>query len=100
MSEEQQSSIFRSFIDQLNDKNLVEYLKEIHEWIERAPFDFNGRQIRNTVLTAIGLAQNQDAERPKLQCQDLAAVANETMKFQENLKAQEMKYRAQQIDRP
>lgn len=80
----------------------MENSAEIDECIKEdgIHYSFNGRQIRNIVLTAMRLAQDQDAEVPKLRRVHLSTAARATEKFQQNLKDQETIYRAHQIKGP
>lgn len=91
-----------SFIDQLQEKGLVEDMPNIKKWVDEdgKRFSFNGRQIRNVVSTAMGLARAEDLTLPKLQRGHLSKVARQTESFQKELAAQETIYRAHQIDRP
>ncbi|KAI0853358.1 P-loop containing nucleoside triphosphate hydrolase protein [Daldinia vernicosa] len=60
----QMEQIFRGFLQPLEDKNLIEDYEEILEWLKEDVYGigFDGRQIRNIVTTALGLAR---AERRK-----------------------------------
>ncbi|KAF2086542.1 P-loop containing nucleoside triphosphate hydrolase protein, partial [Saccharata proteae CBS 121410] len=62
LSKSQREKIFMAFLDQLNDKYLVDDFSEVKEWVEvdGCEFDFNGRQIRNVVSTAMGLARAEN----------------------------------------
>jgi 7-cyano-7-deazaguanine synthase in queuosine biosynthesis len=93
----QKVSIFTSFLDQLDDKKLVDDRKDVNEWIkeEGKIFEFNGRQIRNVISTALGIAL---AEKRKMRRRDLAIVARQTDNFKRELSAQEAIYRDRQIN--
>jgi hypothetical protein len=59
LKERQMEAIFIGFLQELEDKGLVEDLDEIKEWLEAVVYreGFDGRQIRNMVTTALGLAR-------------------------------------------
>lgn len=82
LQEEQSKAIFFQFLTQLQDKNKVEDIEGIKEWIEselqRRQVQFDGRQIRNIVSCAMSLAR---AERRKLSKDDLLKVADYVRNF-------------------
>jgi SpoVK/Ycf46/Vps4 family AAA+-type ATPase len=93
----QKVSIFTSFLDQLANKNHVEDYDEIKDWVaeEGKRLDFNGRQIRNVISTALGIAL---AGNRKMLRKDLAVIARQTDNFKRELSAQEAIYRDRQIN--
>jgi len=93
----QKVSIFTSFLDQLANKNHVEDYDEIKDWVaeEGKRLDFNGRQIRNVISTALGIAL---AGNRKMRRRDLAVIARQTDNFKRELSAQEAIYRDRQIN--
>ncbi|KAI1176692.1 hypothetical protein F4777DRAFT_545620 [Nemania sp. FL0916] len=97
LSANQKVNIFNSFLTQLSDKNLVENLKELETWVKKdgKRFDFNGRQIRNVISTALGIALADDR---KLTKDDLTSVARQTDEFKRDLSSQEAVYRDRQIN--
>lgn len=69
LSKEQQVDIFNSFLNQAKEKGHIENWDKIGKWVQReAGSKFNGRQIRNIVTSAMGLAR---AEGRKLNVEDL-----------------------------
>ncbi|KAJ5817755.1 P-loop containing nucleoside triphosphate hydrolase protein [Penicillium robsamsonii] len=56
---EQMKAIFKGFLQPLEDKGLVDDLDEILDWLQEDVYNlgFDGRQIRNIVTTALGLAR-------------------------------------------
>ncbi|KAH8724261.1 hypothetical protein GQ44DRAFT_727914 [Phaeosphaeriaceae sp. PMI808] len=70
----------------LDDQGLIERYDEIVEWLEEDAYNigFDGRQIRNTVTTALGLAR-ADAQynngKGKLTRWNLKAVVNNARAF-------------------
>lgn len=64
------------------------------KWVNSAgrKLHFNGRQIRNVVSTALGIAMmedDQDGGNGKLQRKHLDRVAEQTKQFKQDLKSQE-----------
>lgn len=59
LKEKQMEAIFTGFLDELDDKGLVDQYDEIKDWLEEVVYKegFDGRQIRNIVTTALGLAR-------------------------------------------
>ncbi|KAF2873443.1 hypothetical protein BDV95DRAFT_604950 [Massariosphaeria phaeospora] len=92
LSQEQQESIFRAFIDQLKEKKLVENYADLMEWVKKESkrLHFNGRQIRNVVSTALGIALMEEG---RLKREHLIKVAEQTKNFKLDLKSQEELYR-------
>ena len=92
----QKIAIFRHFLEQLEDKNRVEDWSNIDNWVQKEGKrkEFNGRQIRNVVSTALGIALAGDR---KLTREDLATVARQTEDFKKDLATQEAIYRDRQI---
>jgi hypothetical protein len=84
------------FIGQLNDKNLVEDFTDLKRWVEEdgKSKDFNGRQIRNVISTAMSLAHARDK---KMVGKDISTVAKHIENFQKALANQETIYRSEQI---
>ncbi|XDG07550.1 hypothetical protein ABKA04_007165 [Annulohypoxylon sp. FPYF3050] len=98
LNQDQKQQIFMEFLIQLKDKELIDPNKweSIQTWVEEEgrSKSFNGRQIRNIVSTAMGLAH---AEKRKLERRDLSLVAMNTSAFKDALAAQEAVYRNNQI---
>lgn len=80
--------IFLEFLRQLDDMNLVRSWDEVVEWVneEGKEKNFNGRQIRNIVSTAMALAH---AEGTELQRKHLTQVSKNTSSFKSALAHQE-----------
>jgi ATP-dependent Clp protease ATP-binding subunit ClpA len=55
----QMQAIFFGFLDRLDEGNLIDDYGDIKEWLEEVVYnqEFDGRQIRNIVTTALGLAR-------------------------------------------
>ncbi|RYP48745.1 hypothetical protein DL768_005402 [Monosporascus sp. mg162] len=62
---DQMEAIFRGFLDKLDRKGLIDSYDEITEWLEEVAYEegFDGRQIRNIVTTALGLARAETKYR-------------------------------------
>ncbi|RYP45785.1 hypothetical protein DL768_007904 [Monosporascus sp. mg162] len=98
LDQKQKESIFMEFLTQLKQKELIDPTKweSITSWVEEEGRNkvFNGRQIRNIVSTAMGLAH---AEHRKLERKDLSLVAMNTSAFKTALAAQEAVFRNNQL---
>lgn len=92
----QRAKIFTEFLNQLKSKNLVDEYEECLEWVREDGCTkyFNGRQIRNVVSTAMGLAH---AEKRGLCRRHLIHVSRNTEIFKRALSDQEAIFRNAQI---
>jgi hypothetical protein len=88
LSPEQKINIFMSFLEQLANKHLVADFEDIKKWVNKdgKKFAFNGRQIRNVVSTALGIALMEEG---KVTSSHLVRVAVQTNNFKADLKTQE-----------
>ncbi|KAI0152842.1 hypothetical protein GGR57DRAFT_492579 [Xylariaceae sp. FL1272] len=93
LSGDQKFRIYESFLTQLDDKHLVTGYQEIMKWVKAhgRKFDFNGRQIRNVISTALGVAQADNGRN--LMMEDLIEVAGQTDMFKRDLAGQEAIYK-------
>ena len=84
------------FVSQLSKNSWVKDLEEVKDWIteDGKSKDFNGRQIRNVVWTAMSIANSQERG---LERKDLVLVSKHVTQFQKALQAQDTIYRATQI---
>ncbi|RSL48177.1 hypothetical protein CEP51_015671 [Fusarium floridanum] len=96
LTKEQREKIFFEFLDQLNSRKLVEEYEQCVAWVreEGKTKQFNGRQIRNIVSTAMGMAH---ANGRLLHRGDLLLVAQNTDAFKRALADQEAVFRNNQI---
>lgn len=96
--ETQISEIYSIFLKQVKDDDNIEDWGEIRGWIkiESRSSKFNGRQIRNIVSAALGLAR---AERKKLNSQHLDTIVRKTGEFHEELAEQRKAYEMKQLAR-
>jgi hypothetical protein len=89
-SPEQKVKILISFIEQLDNKHQVADYEDFKKWVKSSgkEYAFNGRQIRNAVSTALGLALMEKIGM-RLSRDHLDLVARQTEKFKIDLAAQE-----------
>ncbi|RWA11929.1 hypothetical protein EKO27_g3176 [Xylaria grammica] len=97
LSQEQRANIYVSFLEQLDNKGLVEDFSDLKAWARKDSrrYNFNGRQIRNVLSTALGIAR---AEGRGLRRDDVIEVAQQTDDFKRDLYEQEAIYRDRQIN--
>ncbi|KXX79795.1 ATPase family AAA domain-containing protein 3B [Madurella mycetomatis] len=97
LSEKQRENIFSEFLKQLHAKNLVSDINAVLQWVEEVgkEKDFNGRQIRNVVSTAMAIA---NADEMKLAPTHLNEVCKHVTQFKKALQEQETLFRAAQIE--
>jgi ATP-dependent Clp protease ATP-binding subunit ClpA len=88
---DQQITIFNSFLDQLIAKGLVDKPQDLKNWVNKdgKKMAFNGRQIRNVISTAMGIALIDDINGNKLCREHLVKVADQTREFKRDLRSQE-----------
>lgn len=92
LSPEQKTNIFISFLEQLKNKQLVADFEDLEKWVNKdgKKLPFNGRQIRNVVSTALGIALMDGG---KLTREHIAKVVKQTSDFKTELKTQEAIFR-------
>lgn len=97
LSEQQRKNIFSEFLRQLQAKNLVSDINAALQWVDEVgkEKDFNGRQIRNVVSTAMAIANADDT---KLAPTHLNEVCKHVTQFKKALQEQETLFRAAQIE--
>ncbi|KAG9194544.1 hypothetical protein G6011_04579 [Alternaria panax] len=95
LEQSQQIAIFESFLEQLNRKKLVYDYEDLLAWVRKdsRKLAFNGRQIRNVVSTAMGIALVDKANGGKLRRSHLIRVAEQTKQFKQDLIAEEEMYK-------
>ena len=96
LSENQTKAIFEGFLDPLVRKGCVKDFDDIRTWIEEdvCRIGLDGRQIRNIVTSALGLARAQ--RKSKLDMQDLKIVLNNVKDYKDDFRGQFETYKAQQ----
>lgn len=98
----QMNAIFKRFIDMLKDKDAVENYDEIMEtWLEETLLktQFDGRQIRNTVTVALGLARadrNDGEGNGRLTQEHLKMAFENVNNFHSDFKLNMEKYKEDQ----
>ena len=96
----QRQNIFLHFLHQLNESQQIENWEGKHgvkAYVKKlSQKNFNGRQIRNIVSSAMGLAH---ASQELLTEEHLELVAETTEAFQKDLSDQEAVYRAAQLEK-
>ena len=91
LSQEQQIAIFQSFLEQLQRKKLVHNFNDLMNWVKKdaKKVVFNGRQIRNIVSTAMGIALVDIENGQLLKREHLNQVMEQTKDFKNDLRTQE-----------
>lgn len=64
LTDDQMDAIFRGFLEPLNKEGKIEDFRSLMRWLKEDVYyeKFDGRQIRNIVTTALGLARADHAE--------------------------------------
>lgn len=93
LSEAQTTGIFEGFLKPLDDKGLVRSMDEIREWIQEdvCKIGLDGRQIRNIVTSALGLARAEGKRR--LEKKDLKKILNKVREYKDDFVRQFEKYK-------
>jgi len=97
LNEKQMQEIFKGFIDPLNESGLVDGYKDIMDWLKEDVYElgFDGRQIRNIVTTALGLARDEwdnKKGRGQLCKRHLKNVVQNTRSFKSDFNVQYDRY--------
>lgn len=101
LKEDQMEAIFSSFLDKLDEKGLIEDYREIKDWLEDVVYKecFDGRQIRNLVTTALGLARaaaKDNNEPNKLTKKHLKRAFTNACAFKRDFNTQMQRYKDSQ----
>lgn len=93
----QMEQIFKGFLQPLDEKRLVDNYADILEWLKEDVYiiGFDGRQIRNIITTALGLARAEAKHgrgKGNLTKQHLRAVVNNTRSFKSDFTVQYDRY--------
>ena len=96
LNKSQKRAIFMGFLEPLNDRGVVRDMKDITDWLEEDVVEIalDGRQIRNIVTSALGLARAQKKE--KLEKAHLKQVLSNVKDFKGEFIRQMEKYRTEQ----
>lgn len=91
----QTTDIFNHFLEQYHKYNVVDDLSGIKKYVKKELLskEFDGRQIRNIVSSAVGLAR---AKGLKLKEDDIRTVVNNVEGFKKDLNYQMRKYQEAQ----
>lgn len=89
--------IFQGFLQPLDEKGLVDDYKDIATWLSEDVYTigFDGRQIRNIVTTALGLARAEmkyKKGKPTLTKKHLRSVVNNARSFKSDFLVQYDRY--------
>ncbi|KAI8294486.1 hypothetical protein K4K56_002110, partial [Colletotrichum sp. SAR 10_98] len=94
---EQMEAIFTGFLDELDKKGLVHEYDEIKDWLDEDVYkeDLDGRQIRNIVTTALGLARagSGRGQSNKLQKAHMKTAFSNVSAFKRDFNTQMERYK-------
>ncbi|KAI5460478.1 hypothetical protein BGZ63DRAFT_464601 [Mariannaea sp. PMI_226] len=101
LQENQMSAIFHGFLDKLDRKGLIEDYSEIEDWFEDCVYKehFDGREIRNMVTTALGLARaaaKNSNEPKKLSTKHMKRAFANISAFKRDFNTQMQRYKESQ----
>ncbi len=90
-------AIFKGFLDPMANRDLVEDWEGIQTWLsdDVCGEGLDGRQIRNIVTSALGLARAE--KRQRLTQQHIKKVLTNTKKFKGDFWSQYEKYKNEQM---
>lgn len=96
LSKDQTIAIFEGFLNPLNGKGLVKDIDGVKEWLmeDVCKMGFDGRQIRNIVTSALGLARAE--KRTKLEKKDIKKVLSNVKDFKDEFIRQYESYKKDQ----
>ncbi|KAK7947808.1 aaa family atpase [Apiospora aurea] len=101
LREEQMRGIFRGFLARLHRSDLVDDYGQIEDWLQEDVFQegFDGRQIRNIVTTALGLARADKEYRGgsgRLTKAHMKKAFNNVKRFKTDFQTQMERYKESQ----
>ena len=96
LNKDQTMAIFDGFLQPLYQRGLVKQMEDITDWLREDVWkmNFDGRQIRNIVTSALNLARAQG--KSKLDQKDMKKVLNNVKEFKDEFIRQYEKYRIAQ----
>ena len=96
LDQRQTMAIFMGFLQPLDDKHLVKDIDGIQEWLDEdvVKMGLDGRQIRNIVTSALGLARAQG--KKKLEKSDIKMLLNNVKDFKDEFIKQFEAYKTEQ----
>lgn len=102
LTKHQMENIFKGFLDPLDENGLIEEYDEINKWLKEDVYSmkFDGRQIRNIVTSALGLARaeakNKKNSKGKLKRSHLKKAVGNARAFKEEFLVQFDRYKNSQ----
>ncbi len=102
LNKDQTQDIFTGFLDKLDNQNLIEDYEGIKDWLKEDVFTegFDGRQIRNIVTTALGLARAEKSRhrgKEKLAKRHIKKAFNNVKVFKGDFRVQMEQYKQSQL---
>ena len=96
LNEKQTMAIFEGFLEPLAERGLVKGMEDIREWLEEdvIKMGLDGRQIRNIVTSALGLARAQGKSR--LEKSHIKMILSNVKDFKDEFIKQFEKYKSEQ----
>ena len=96
LSQAQTMAIFEGFLKPLAEKQRVKDMDDIRDWIKEdvCKIGLDGRQIRNIVTSALGMARAQG--KRKLDKKDLKKILNNVRDYKDDFVRQFEKYKNSQ----
>ncbi|MCJ1244749.1 hypothetical protein MMC30_001949 [Trapelia coarctata] len=93
---DQTLAIFEGFLKPLDDRNLIEGMEELRDWLKEdvCNMGLDGRQIRNIVSSALGLARAEG--KGKLTKKDIKKILKNVKEFKDDFLRQFEKYKNEQ----
>ncbi|KAI9644987.1 hypothetical protein NHQ30_007022 [Ciborinia camelliae] len=99
LNPKQTLDIFNGFLEPLNEKGLIKNMGDITEWLNEdvVKMGLDGRQIRNIVTSAVGLARAEaKGQIPKLNRKHLKAMVSNVKEFKDEFIAAYERYKTSQ----
>lgn len=100
LNKKQMQNIFEEFLGKLDDRHLIEDYEGIKHWLKASVYreGFDGRQIRNIVTTALGLAraEKNDGGRRKLTQDHMRRAFEIASDFKQDFATQMQRYKDSQ----
>ena len=96
LNSKQTMAIFKGFLDPLAENGLVKNIEGIEEWLEEDVVNvgLDGRQIRNIVTSALGMARAQG--KSKLEKSHIKMMLSNVKEFKDDFLKQFEKYKLEQ----
>lgn len=96
LNDQQTMAIFKGFLEPLAERGLVKDMDQIREWLEEdvIKMGLDGRQIRNIVTSALGLARAQ--RKSRLEKSHIKMMLSNVKDFKDEFIKQFEKYKSEQ----